>query len=732
MPPKRRAQPLDSTLNEQEDDGKPKKRRVSLACDACRAAREKCDGGKPPCGTCLAQARVCSYTPATRKRGVQTGYLRTIELSLAWLFDQIPECEEKLHDFLTNASAGHETRSLLGKGGSGHHLQGLWNESRVRRAVDGLLSDNKISHGELSANDTDVESDRALPRQDNRALTDPTSAGLYDGVMPASYQTGRRETHLETALRLPPEWRHLLRVYATYTHCWLPIVSPNTLNTLAASYESTGATRGPVASRGQISSYAELWAALAVAAFQDGFSAAHERFSDLSPSRIFQIAQSLIPPYDEDCDIHHINALMMQAMVFIGRGETMTASRFLGKAARLLRQIRLEGSLLASAADATAAQYDVSSIACSFLNILTSLAFNQAPTANLGGPSASVSGVTVKCAELEQSWQCLPFVSTFSSADAPEQLILDPMRVLVQLHALVSTLSNAVTSPARGSDMSRPIGPEDLVQKLDPRFSFCNSLVSSGSTPALPAAYLVKLVFHTANVGVTSNLRPSLLSGFNELVHSSFANFGANHSPPIAVLLLQLVQKRVDGEISSGAERMKLHTATETLHMIWKDDAGSEAMFATYTPPTTVVGAVSQEKKSPQKAMTSLCTISDSDFVRCQERASPPVQVGGFGLQPSAERSARQPHFGYASAVPSNAPLSDAGPFADPIGGLADDHVKFHGDLCTSQNFDHDAVFDDLGSAGHVNNAVNAYFTSNFGFALDRHAAEIFKDDFGV
>jgi hypothetical protein len=69
---------------------------VSRACDQCRASREKCDGVKPVCHTCDTQKRSCTYDEPPKKRGIQPNYIRTLELTLAWLFQTVPETQKAL------------------------------------------------------------------------------------------------------------------------------------------------------------------------------------------------------------------------------------------------------------------------------------------------------------------------------------------------------------------------------------------------------------------------------------------------------------------------------------------------------------------------------------------------------------------------------------------------------------------------------------------------------------
>src|SRR5690606_4981241 len=76
--------------------GAPKRRRVSRACDACRSAKDKCDGAKPRCQRCVTLRRQCTYLSPGKRRGIRTGYIRAIELALALLLESLPACEAVL------------------------------------------------------------------------------------------------------------------------------------------------------------------------------------------------------------------------------------------------------------------------------------------------------------------------------------------------------------------------------------------------------------------------------------------------------------------------------------------------------------------------------------------------------------------------------------------------------------------------------------------------------------
>jgi len=68
----------DSTQRTKKSKQGPRKR-VSQACDRCRSRKDKCDGNKPTCSTCLTNGRDCSYDANVKKRGLPEGYVRGLE-----------------------------------------------------------------------------------------------------------------------------------------------------------------------------------------------------------------------------------------------------------------------------------------------------------------------------------------------------------------------------------------------------------------------------------------------------------------------------------------------------------------------------------------------------------------------------------------------------------------------------------------------------------------------------
>ena len=68
-----------------------KRRRVAVACDACRTRKSRCDGSRPRCSLCSDLGFECIYTPPTTATNVivQKDYLHGLE-------DRVKKLEDAL------------------------------------------------------------------------------------------------------------------------------------------------------------------------------------------------------------------------------------------------------------------------------------------------------------------------------------------------------------------------------------------------------------------------------------------------------------------------------------------------------------------------------------------------------------------------------------------------------------------------------------------------------------
>ncbi|CAK7221630.1 hypothetical protein SBRCBS47491_004594 [Sporothrix bragantina] len=346
-----------------------KRQRVSRACDQCRAMREKCDGAQPQCSSCVTQRRTCSYKTSPKKRGVQTGYIRTLELTLSSLLDEVPGCAEAIDTMFGGEAAtrlfhpeatGNQQKDL----DRHNRLHRRWHKSRARKEINRLLSTEGFGGGPARP-----LSDRASD-DDEDSGGGPTSGGgpvgarqggvstwSPDNTIPSPLSgTGTGLDEAGSRLPLPPHHWRLLDVYFSYTHCWFPILErQDVLKTVYQhEREMNEPTSAPSSNTTSSAAMAELWSVLALASFQDAASRRQQQQQDTQrtssshpstippsstssttldpppwpPHRIYHVARQMIPLDDGPFEIQHARAVLLLALVNIGR-RRYTAARVL-------------------------------------------------------------------------------------------------------------------------------------------------------------------------------------------------------------------------------------------------------------------------------------------------------------------------------------------------------------------------------------------------------------------
>ncbi|OMP82027.1 Quinic acid utilization activator [Diplodia seriata] len=345
-----------------------KRQRVSRACDQCRTAREKCDGIQPSCFTCASSNRDCTYTANPKKRGIQPGYIRTLELALAWTFANVPASEDALLNLLVQP----EGRALLsGKDQDGSYkLHRKWRKSAFCRDIDRVLSGaDPVAFGEKPASPTSPDDD-ALDDADGASViaatpVGPSSTGALPHRRPSVAGGSESSVHrrleptqspaalsanqplasvnrppvpLRPKLKVPSNLWRLFDVYFAYTHCWFPIAEKHDVLKISYSYPEDGLDMS--ANSPGSGEHAELWSILAVASVQENAanpSSAQqsEDGAKLLPGDIYNIARSLIPSEQGSHELGHVKALLLLALVNIGANMSRAAWFLIGYAARL-------------------------------------------------------------------------------------------------------------------------------------------------------------------------------------------------------------------------------------------------------------------------------------------------------------------------------------------------------------------------------------------------------------
>ncbi|KAF1836227.1 hypothetical protein BDW02DRAFT_249508 [Decorospora gaudefroyi] len=334
---------------------KPVKRtRVSRACDQCRVARERCDGLQPTCSTCSGTTRRCSYTANPKRRGIQPGYIRTLELALAWLFQQNTENETSLNEEL--ARDGPSSLLLSRNSKESNKLHRRWRKAQFYVEVDKQLSGGEPSRHEqiesTSPHSSDEVSDVEAPsitnvtrNQDRQQDKEPDigSSGAKQVLAVPEGCTSR--SHMSTPM--PPDSWKLFEIYFTNTQPWLPICEKHDVLKLAYSYPLQ---KLPIAvEQPDSGAHAELWSILAVASLYDSSTncSAPPDKSSTRPTKLYETAKSMVPSEIGHFEIGHIKALLNLAVFNMAQSLTGAAWLLVGCAARVL-EIMDQQTLLAN------------------------------------------------------------------------------------------------------------------------------------------------------------------------------------------------------------------------------------------------------------------------------------------------------------------------------------------------------------------------------------------------
>lgn len=144
---------------------------------------------------------------------------------------------------------------------------------------------------------------------------------------------------------LPSETWHLLDVYFSYTHTWLPIIEKHDLLRTSYQYSQSQAS---VPGSGE---HAALWAAIAYGKFQhraiNNIPRAQGPVRDAvwTAERMYAHARVLIPNEEGALELGHVQALLILSVANIGMGHLGRAWSLVGQAVRAAIDLELDKEL---------------------------------------------------------------------------------------------------------------------------------------------------------------------------------------------------------------------------------------------------------------------------------------------------------------------------------------------------------------------------------------------------
>jgi len=512
------------TLRKRSGVSIPPKKRVSQACGRCRGRKDKCDGKRPACSTCLAAEEVCTYDPPTKKRGLPEGYVRGLEklwgISLR-KSDGLEEVILKILGTETETSDFDSLEKLWNDKEGGETLLNTWRKSNVYQELERLLplleplddkprkrtrrdnapgrvAENYVNPPLSPSTRIEPEAERKssaerLPNnEDGSADAIPSHVGSKISAIP-------REVPKLTIPPLPDRTWHLIDIFFSYTHCWFPIIEKHDILRISYQYSQ----KEPTSSSSQSGNHAVLWAILAYAEHQDGTigppSRSKDVGSDWTVDRLYKEAKMLIPPEEGTFELDHVQALLILTLLNMGLGYWSRAWLLVGQAVRVAIDLGLSKGRAAADKKSQNAQVF---LGCFALDTLVALQLGRTPQLRVSDLKL------VGLVEEDGSAEWNPWEDSLSMERHPPEgrrgpaEILSTFNRLIPLIAIINRITHDVSTGTRRADKCQELIDElgSWGEILPTRFTPAPDSRDAKSPSFLPHQYHL----HLAHLGAVA------------------------------------------------------------------------------------------------------------------------------------------------------------------------------------------------------------------------------------
>ncbi|PWY87132.1 hypothetical protein BO94DRAFT_596340 [Aspergillus sclerotioniger CBS 115572] len=284
-----------------------KRQRIGRACDQCRHRKSRCDGEQPVCSICRSTGRACTYQIASRHRGLQSGYVRSLEVALGLVLDRFPGNEGSLRRILRDTRQ-HTLEVASELADRGRH-------SKLARDVGRLLN-GETDKGQ-SPSDDDPESEVMCAVDENggerQATQPPKESASPSDCLDCPF---------------PENSDRLLQFYFTHIHSWFPIVERReVLRSLHTPPQASKSAR-------DVSCRLVLWAIVAYSsAMDDTLEKSH------GPMQIAHAIRLQVLMAPDEAEIGHLQSLLIITLLHLGWGDLRLAWLLAGEVTRMLMML---------------------------------------------------------------------------------------------------------------------------------------------------------------------------------------------------------------------------------------------------------------------------------------------------------------------------------------------------------------------------------------------------------
>ncbi|KAH7380104.1 hypothetical protein BKA66DRAFT_571181 [Pyrenochaeta sp. MPI-SDFR-AT-0127] len=673
---------------------KPAKRtRVSRACDQCRIAREKCDGLQPICSTCSASKRNCAYTANPKKRGIQPGYIRTLELALAWLFQLNPENETSLNDKL--AQDGVSSLFLSRDSKDSNKLHKRWRKARFCLDIDKLLSGGEPSRQDqpetLSPESDDEDSDI---EEVFTAVTDQAKARPSQKVQKKLILASQHPARDNPAICIPTDSWRLFDMYFTYIQCWLPLCEKHDILKLSYTYPPHGLSLS--ANQADSGTHAELWSVLAVGSLYGQSSVgstAQSKALSIESDQLYETARSLVPNELGSFDLGHIKALLNLAVYNMTQVLPEAAWLLVGCAARIL-EVMDQSKLINSP------RRNHAFSGCFLLDSMLALQLGRRPYFRRHDLEL-LGEINEDGLEEWQPWNGQSGASLREQPKAPI-LALSTFNNLLDLVDIL--VDNERSFPTTTSDQNPAMRLESWRALLPSKLDYIHSDIFS--TPFTPPAILLQMTYYcTALASMPSNV---WIRRILELLEQCQKQIGLTKLPPTLHCLMTIISKHNAHLSSDEVTWTRLQTLQTGISAAWS--ARSRDRNQAYDTPAI----------QPRLLDTSI-QVPTPDSLQFPFPAPLPIE---HQVRTHNKRAVSSQ---IDSLVPNPAPtmISDL-PFDPLLMAPSPAHSDPRHPEITSEL---ESFFDELASLDSGTRMDNQpQFMQNLGFAPDANMADLFSE----
>ncbi|KAI1272336.1 fungal-specific transcription factor domain-containing protein [Xylaria sp. FL0933] len=745
-----------------------KRQRVSRACDQCRAAREKCDGIQPLCFPCASQNRQCSWEEPKKKRGVQTGYIRTLEMALGWIFDKVPESENALHGLLTHE--GGQGRLLLsGKDtSSGSRLHRRWRKSTVHAEIERVLSGDAASTRSANDSTPGAESDEdGLEKETHDANFASSSLELpkIEGDMPDTTQK-RIQWHedlitsrpnnanptespskyqspsqpppptLPNTITLPPNHWRLVDIYFSYTHIWFPVLEKHELLKTGYSYPDEGlhiACDAPGSAR-----HAELWAALALASYQETASRASKSAQEaltnptcIEPKEIYRMARSFIPTEEGSFEAQHINALLLLTLVNIACDEITAAWFLIGMATRIALSLRLHEDLTTSTRHK---QSTHTYMGCFILDTLVSARLGLAPHLRSGMAHINLPRLDDDLDEWQPWMPCSDFGP--SKRDArPSRMPSHSISSFGILYRIHLVLSRRLWDDHEGSLQSRDALSRTLhnvVSQCGAHASLSNCVLTGEyMTGQLPSTHLLRLAYLYAS-GLCQDF-PFLHRAVLSCAESYVSNFGICGLSALFPVFMKLVNQLTQNDSLTREEEERWQHIKMAIESVWTvspqrfgSSRGVHDIQSTRYPLTSDPTFATEQQPSATMLFPATSINHGSAHMDMLFPQTPSSKVTALANNHQPPPETERLHLSEQSAAMREFQDINALTISSPMHPLESGRAGFSG-----TGLDYDTILDDIASIERTSMPESeTQFMANLGLRPGTNLADVFSHEF--